>query len=191
MEREMHYHDLACLIVWSVSLGISFISLYDYNGLIKGNKERLKLEVWRSQRLLLADEASRYSFHFYDPAGDERQTWSGETGDVVVCVLCGEDGREAVTEAARKVCGSVHRRRLCVEDFGISELEALMPLASQGIVDPDMVIQFGSGKSLFGYPPWILRLTEIQSLYTHHNINYKSFFSLLQDYSNCEQRIGK
>lgn len=35
-EDEYHFKDLANLIVWSVTLGISYITVYDINGKAKG-----------------------------------------------------------------------------------------------------------------------------------------------------------
>lgn len=103
----------------------------------------------------MGEEACKYSFHFYDPScGQEGQTWSGEmidggvvcwlrrgdyltgeTGEVVVCLLCGDDGREAVSKVAKKVCSSVQGRRSCLEEFTVSDLDRQMPLGGYCAVD--------------------------------------------------------
>lgn len=47
---------------------------------------------------------------------------------MVVCLLCVDDGRQAVSEAARRVCSSVQSRRLCLEEFTATDLEREMAL---------------------------------------------------------------
>ncbi|KAI5075493.1 hypothetical protein GOP47_0009569 [Adiantum capillus-veneris] len=80
---------------------------------------------------------------------------------LLVELLCLQDGKLAIVEAARNIClkslqssASSNLREDDI-DTSLKEIGGIGP-------DPDLLLLFSSSRCLQGYPPWRLRLTEIQ-----------------------------
>lgn len=61
---------------------------------------------------------------------------------------------------------------------------------SDGCPHPELLIIFGVTSSIYGYPPWQLKTTEIFHLPTHRNISLDSFVGCLEQYAKVEKRVG-
>ncbi len=97
-------------------------------------------------------------------------------------VLSPEDGRQRLTELARKLSTSVLKRQIRVTDvdchlltdklvctfafqYGVSNFivsACALSVVSINVPDPDLALVCGGTSSTLGFPPWQLRLTEIQ-----------------------------
>lgn len=95
-----------------------------------------------------------------------------------------EDGRECVVEKTRKL---VYVR---CNDINIDTVDKYLGTSFE-FPDPDMGVYCGKTFSLYGYPPWQIRVTEFFNIATHHNLHCASFIQLIQRYSKCEKRLGK
>ncbi|XP_064146360.1 dehydrodolichyl diphosphate synthase complex subunit NUS1 isoform X2 [Loxodonta africana] len=63
-EQEPSFSDIASLVVWCMAVGISYISVYDHQGIFKRNNSRLMDEILKQQQELLGLDCSKYSPEF-------------------------------------------------------------------------------------------------------------------------------
>ncbi|XP_074675363.1 dehydrodolichyl diphosphate synthase complex subunit NUS1 isoform X2 [Strix aluco] len=63
-EEEPSYADMASLVVWCMAVGISYVSVYDHNGIFKRNNSRLMDEILKQQQELLGLDCSKYTVEF-------------------------------------------------------------------------------------------------------------------------------
>ncbi|XP_035687044.1 dehydrodolichyl diphosphate synthase complex subunit nus1-like [Branchiostoma floridae] len=189
VEEDFRYGDLASLVVWCAAMGISYISLYDSQGILKRNNTSLWQEIMKQQQELLGEDSNKYSIELV--TGNRTTTQlTGQKYSVEVRLLSSEDGRTDLLQAAQRWCQAVEARRKKVGDLEPTALEGLLQ-ATKGAPDVDLVLKFGTVDSLLGFLPWQIRLTEILSLPTHHSIDYQTFLLALQSFGNIEQRFGK
>ncbi|XP_065590528.1 dehydrodolichyl diphosphate synthase complex subunit NUS1 isoform X1 [Cyrtonyx montezumae] len=185
-EEEPSYADMASLVVWCMAVGISYVSVYDHNGIFKRNNSRLMDEILKQEQELLGLDCSKYTVEFAN---------QDKTDQVLNCqstlkVLSPEDGKADIIKAAQNFCQMVAQQQRTYTDLDVNVLDNLLSSTS-GFPDPDLVLKFGPVDSTLGFLPWHIRLTEIISLPSHQNISYEDFFSALHRYAACEQRWGK
>ena len=185
-EEEPSYADMASLVVWCMAVGISYVSVYDHNGIFKRNNSRLMDEILKQEQELLGLDCSRYTVEFAN---------QDKADQVLNCqstlkVLSPEDGKADIVKAAQNFCQLVAQQQRTYTDLDVNVLDNLLSSTS-GFPDPDLVLKFGPVDSTLGFLPWHIRLTEIISLPSHQNISYEDFFSALHRYAACEQRWGK
>lgn len=188
-DEEPSYSDIANVVVWCMAVGISYISVYDNQGVFKRNNSRLMEEIFKRQQELLGLDYNSYLTDFTN-SSKERVENPALSCQSVVKVLSPEDGKASLVKAAQKFCQSVGDLQSKSTDMNIDVFDSLLK-ESESFPDPDMILKFGSVDSTLGFLPWHIRLTEIISLTSHHNINYEDFFSALQIYASREQRLGK
>ncbi|XP_040522577.1 dehydrodolichyl diphosphate synthase complex subunit NUS1 isoform X1 [Gallus gallus] len=185
-EEEPSYADMASLVVWCMAVGISYVSVYDHNGIFKRNNSRLMDEILKQEQELLGLDCSKYTVEFAN---------QDKADQVLNCqstlkVLSPEDGKADIVKAAQNFCQLVAQQQRTYTDLDVNVLDNLLSSTS-GFPDPDLVLKFGPVDSTLGFLPWHIRLTEIISLPSHQNISYEDFFSALHRYAACEQRWGK
>ncbi|XP_036727530.1 dehydrodolichyl diphosphate synthase complex subunit NUS1 isoform X2 [Eubalaena glacialis] len=185
-EQEPSFSDIASLVVWCMAVGISYISVYDHQGIFKRNNSRLMDEILKQQQELLGLDCSKYSPEFANSNDKDDQVLNCQSA---VKVLSPEDGKADIVRAAQDFCQLVAQQQKKCTDLDVDMLDSL--LSSNGFPDPDLVLKFGPVDSTLGFLPWHIRLTEIVSLPSHLNISYEDFFSALCQYAACEQRLGK
>lgn len=64
-------------------------------------------------------------------------------------------------------------------------------LITRGQPDPELVITIGLPSTTLGFLPWQIKFSEFMTISSFKRLNYKKFRSILESYSNCEQRLGK
>lgn len=96
-----------------------------------------------------------------------------------------EDGRNSVVKLVKQFPLSAN-----IQDIDIEHVDSCLRKDYE-FPDPDLAIYCGKVFSLFGCPPWQIRITEFLNVRSHHNVNVYNFIDLLKKYSKCEQRLGK
>ncbi|XP_067098520.1 dehydrodolichyl diphosphate synthase complex subunit nus1 isoform X1 [Osmerus mordax] len=188
-EEEPSYTDIANLVVWCMAVGISYVSVYDNQGVLRRNNSRLQEEIFRQQQDLLGPEGSKLSVEFLSN-GTDKHDYQVQRGQPVVRVLSAEDGKQSIVQAAQQLCREVEQQQRSSSDISVSLLDSLLR-ESKNIPDPDLVLKFGPVESTLGFLPWQIRLTEFISLPTHLDVSYEDLFGALQLFATCEQRVGK
>lgn len=183
------YCDIANLIVWTIAMGIPYISLYDRHGILKAGEERLgkvvkdKVETLLGSKrakginVILKDSSYRYE--------------NGITYPKKFCVqlLSEEDGRADVVETSKLIAADLCDNNITEKDINIDYVNKSLK-AIDNIPDPELIIQFGCVYTLQGFLPWQTRLSEILNVKTHKKICYNKFYGLLMRFSKCSQRFG-
>lgn len=184
VDEEPIYTDIANLVVWCMAMGISYVSVYDENGILQKNNSLLMREVIQLQRHLLGVEGSKVEFL---NNGSDRHVVSCQP---IVNVLSPEDGKQSIVQAAQQLCRSVENKERSPKDISVSMLDSLLR-EHKNIPDPDLVLKLGPVDSTLGFLPWHIRLTEFISLSSHRNISYEDLLGALHRYGACQQRLGK
>ncbi|XP_041044799.1 dehydrodolichyl diphosphate synthase complex subunit nus1 [Carcharodon carcharias] len=187
-EEESSYADIANLVVWCMAVGISYVSVYDNQGIFKRNNSRLMEEILKQQQELLGLDCSKYSTDVLNSHQKVEQVLSCPT---TVKVLSPDDGKADIVKAAKKYCQLVAQQQRRSTDLNVNIMDSLLRENAFGLPDPDLVLKFGPVESTLGFLPWHIRLTEIISLPSHINLSYERFISALQQFAACEQRMGK
>lgn len=200
-----HLPKVVQLLQQLAQLGLQHVSLYDMKGSLKS---------------VLADSfGSNSTVRFYshdvvsnglpiqgvqcahmEPCSKHKAygSWQ-DTGIVCPCqrrdqlaveVLCLRDGKQAIVRAARNVClkslqsGVLSSLKEEDIDTSLRETGGVGP-------DPDFLLLFSDSRCLLGFPPWRLRLTEIQHMGSIRDMTEKSLFVALDEFSYKHQRYGK
>lgn len=145
-------------------------------------------EILKQQQELLGLGCSKYPVEFLNNS-------NSKVDQVLTCpttvkVLSSDDGKEDIVKAAKIYCQLVAQHQRRSNDLDVNVLDSLLRGAA-GLPDPDLVLKFGPVDSTLGFLPWHIRLTEIISLPSHINLSYECFFSAIQRFAVCEQRMGK
>lgn len=185
-ELEHSFSDVASIVVWCVAAGISYVSVYDHQGIFKRNNSRLMEEILKRRQELSGLDCSRYSAELEESKAKDGLVLSCRSA---VQVLSPEDGKADVVRAAQDFCQLVAQQQRRATDLNVDVFDGL--LRSQGFPDPDLVLKFGSVDSTLGFLPWQIRLAEIISLPSHLNLSYEDFLSALCLYAASEPRLGK
>ncbi|XP_028996728.1 dehydrodolichyl diphosphate synthase complex subunit nus1 [Betta splendens] len=187
-EEELSYTDIANLVVWCMAVGISYVSVYDHQGIFRKNNSRLVEEIVTLQQDLLGAEGSKHNVEFISNGSDKQhQVLSCRP---VVKVLSPEDGKQSIVQVAQQLCRSVENKERSSKDISVSMLDVLLR-ESKNIPDPELVVKFGPVDSTLGFLPWHIRLTEFIFLPSHKSVSYEDFMAALQRYSACQQRLGQ
>ncbi|XP_075718534.1 dehydrodolichyl diphosphate synthase complex subunit NUS1 [Rhinoderma darwinii] len=182
-EEQESYTDVASLVLWCMALGISYVSVYDPQGIFKQNSSRLLDEVLKQQK-----ECSKYPLEYANGSAD--RTDKAFPHVPVLKVLSPEDGKPNIVKAAQSFCQLVADKQKTPADLDVDAFDHLLR-STQNFPDPDLILKFGSINSTLGFLPWHIRLSEMISLPSHVNIQYEDFYFALRCYAGCEQRIGK
>lgn len=192
-EDRICFNDLSNIINWSLCQGIHHVSIYDDRGYIKANgkmlytEATLKKDIYLKKRsqnfnLIFSDGKSPYSYNIIIKNGHT-------TADLRVYLLSHENGKQYIVNAAKNFCKDVTQNPASLQNFHSREFESYIKDILD-IPDPQLIIKFGKVGGLIGYLPWHVRLSEILSYPTHHNLQFKQFREFLLRYSRCEQRFG-
>ncbi|CAH2252010.1 dehydrodolichyl diphosphate synthase complex subunit NUS1 [Pelobates cultripes] len=187
-EEHESYTDVANLVVWCMAVGISYVSVYDHQGIFKQNSSRLMDEVLKQQKKLLDHEYCKYPLEYANGSIDK--TGKAFSHLPILKMLSADDGKAAIGEAAQRFCQLVAEEKKKPSDMDVHVLDRLLRNTHK-FPDPDLILKFGNVASTLGFLPWHIRLSEIICIPTHVNICYEDFYSALRCYAGCEQRLGK
>ncbi|XP_038078308.1 dehydrodolichyl diphosphate synthase complex subunit Nus1-like [Patiria miniata] len=187
-EQKISYGDVCSLMVWSMALGISYISVYDWHGTLKKNAVLVKSHLDRLQEEIFGKDKSKYTFQLHQSSSKKHS--SNEGAQVHILLLSPSDGRLDLVRTAGDYCHAVANRILKPEDISTDLVNSMLH-STKGFPDPDVLVRFGQIESLLGYLPWQIRLTEILSMPTHWGVGYESFLDVLHQFAGTHQRFGK
>uniref|UniRef100_A0A023FZK1 ditrans,polycis-polyprenyl diphosphate synthase [(2E,6E)-farnesyldiphosphate specific] n=1 Tax=Amblyomma parvum TaxID=251391 RepID=A0A023FZK1_AMBPA len=188
-EHDISYRDAANLVVWCLFAGIPHVTLYDAEGALKKNLATLYKEISKSQvEHFGCDSRCKVVLHVKGQELPERNGQrNGYKQHINVHLASGEDGRPHLASIARTFCQAVERGEMRPHDI----TPHLIQRKLGDVPDPELLLRCGYVHSLLGYPPWQIRLTEIITLPTHHNLRLSEFLEALVKYNTREQRFGK
>ncbi|CAM6085227.1 unnamed protein product [Calypogeia fissa] len=130
-------------------------------------------------------------------AEDEKQHFhlSG-VSHMKVELLSLQDGKGSLVRAARHVCENAYKLHYAEKSTKGAKLteddinRSLQETGGEG-PDPDLLLLFGMTRSLLGFPPWRLRLTEIVHMGSLKDLTAQTFVSALKDFAKKAHRYGR
>lgn len=177
-------NDLAQLVIWSLIVGIPYVSFYDVTGHLKTLEDKLFLEIEKNKKGIpgCIKWANKPDLNGY--------TNGIQANTVFINIFTYSDGKPRIAECIKLIAkGDLKCTRSCNEytaqEFG--EAVQFKPV----IPDPDLVLYTGALCCTFGLLPWQIRLCEFIQLSVHHNININCYLGALHKYNKCDQRFGK
>lgn len=193
-EKEMSYVDLANLVIWCVAMGTTYISIYDRLGHIKNNETSLVKCIEKKTSTLKCSKEVQYDFQIYSSLNKMSRRSIQKNGckhvKVFIQLLSIEDGRQSLVNTACELSKLVKDNELLVQDIVPDYVDVYIKEKSH-YPDPELLLIFGNVKSLMGFSPWELRLTEILFVPSHHNLHPITFLENMNSYTSKEQRFGK
>jgi len=221
LEDDLHYNDLANLIIWCISADINVISLFDMHGKLKRNQGVLLKEIktkysdlddgsslnfnWRphiestvnrSDQTVIVNSVGRM-YPDYDGSGNGVVNGNGKNGSgsrreksVTISLLSPEDGKSDVVLAARAIGLKVEKSQVVVNEID-ENLVSCNLSTNKNLPDPCLLVRLGQVASNAEFLPWQMRLTEIQSISSHHSVRSSQLLDVLQKFGSCQQRFGK
>ncbi|XP_063773286.1 dehydrodolichyl diphosphate synthase complex subunit NUS1 isoform X2 [Pseudophryne corroboree] len=128
-EEQESYTDVASLVVWCMALGISYVSVYDQQGIFKQNTSRLMDEVLKQQKELLGDECSKYPLEYANGSTDKTDKDFRHLS--VLKVLSPEDGKPNIVKAAQSFCQLVAEKQKTPTDLDVEFFDNLLRILYQ------------------------------------------------------------
>uniref|UniRef100_A0A1B6D8L5 ditrans,polycis-polyprenyl diphosphate synthase [(2E,6E)-farnesyldiphosphate specific] n=1 Tax=Clastoptera arizonana TaxID=38151 RepID=A0A1B6D8L5_9HEMI len=183
--EQISYLDFTKLILWCLNAEIPHISFYSslneischllYKAVCVQSKDNLLRIKWGES---FSDDIKKLA-----KKGINGYKWQPA---LQVNVFNSSSGIDCLLKVTRNLCKS-HSKSSKIDISDVNkEMKAILC-----IPDPDLVIVFSNINCTFGFLPWHLRVTEIQRVTTHHNLNIDTFMEALHSYSDREQRFGK
>eukprot|EP00079_Xenopus_tropicalis_P035592 XP_017949363.1 PREDICTED: dehydrodolichyl diphosphate synthase complex subunit NUS1 isoform X1 [Xenopus tropicalis] len=123
-EEIQSYTDLANLVVWCMAVGISYVSVYDHQGILKQHSSRLMDEVLKQQEELLGHDYSKYPLEHANGTTDRVDR--GLTHMPSFKVLAPEDGKMQIVKAAQNFCQLVAQEQRKPIEMDVNALDSLL-----------------------------------------------------------------
>lgn len=187
---DTDYFDLVNLVLWTIAMGIPYITIYERHGLLKAGEFRFREAIgMKINEFLGCEQAKRINVVVKD---SQSKYENGKILPKQFCVqlLSEADGREDVAIATKSILSDIKKRRIKKDDITVDKISSYLR-GMNGLPDPDLIVQFGKTLSLEGYPPWQTRLSEIVHIDSHKHVTYGEFYDVLCKFSRCQQRLGK
>ncbi|KAF4522148.1 hypothetical protein B566_EDAN012610 [Ephemera danica] len=212
------FEDLANIVLWSLAAGVSFVSFYDHNGLLKRFENKLRVEVSRrgsyGDSIVWGTPPSNGKVHSNGIGGgpSHNGTSNGTKNGfkahqpLRVVLLSREDGRESLARAAM----------LLAEESRAEGVEASIAQTTRALhtLYQVTIMSCSNREKVLRVLPCFLTLSWLcgaalsaamqdsclgtyasqsfcEQLHSLHVITVQQFTSLLCQYSKCEQRYGK
>ncbi|XP_071818583.1 dehydrodolichyl diphosphate synthase complex subunit nus1-like [Apostichopus japonicus] len=193
IEEKVSICDVANIVVWCAAVGVSYISVYDSEGLLQKHSQELTNLISEKEKQLLEMENLNFTIETFVRKTEAStnshngiKDCSGKNSKLCTTqlyILEPGDGQPTLVRAAKQYCNDVIQQ----EEFDLNKWLQ----ATHSFPDPELIFKFGTISSLLGYLPWQIRLTEIISYPSHHGFDYKSLLDLLHVFARTEQRFGK
>lgn len=182
--------DISELAAWCLSAGIPTLTVYEYNGAIRGSLPELEHYISRNLRAYFGSPVPTFSIRVPHSnvtrlAGDDP---SAEP-NLEISLLSHVDGKPTIVELTKTMSELTASGELSPKDITVKLIdEELRELVGP---EPDLLICFGPVLDLQDYPPWHIRLSEIYCDSDNTSVNYAVFIRALRRFANCKVNLGK
>ncbi|KAG0684261.1 hypothetical protein C6P42_004031 [Pichia californica] len=194
--------DGALIAAWCISSGISNISIYEVNGVLKRSVPELTKAIFEKfetyfgtenvPNFLIKIPHLNLSYSGVDGVlvdNSNEKTSNNGYYDIEISLLSKVDGRSTIVELTKVMAQLTKNGELKRSDITIKFLDhELRQLVGE---EPDLIIIFQPYLDLQGYPPWQIRLSEMYWEPDNDTVSYVVFLRALQKYSTCKVNIGR
>lgn len=187
-------NQISEITAWTLSAGIPFLSIYEYNGTLVGQHKLYMplLTKYISRNLANyfgTDNLPKYCIKiphinlvFYSDV-------TSKAVDLEISLLSRVDGKPTIVELTKTMSELAVNKELSVKDISIDLIDGeLVDLVGH---EPDLLISFGPYLDLQDYPPWHIRLSELYWEPDNKEVSYAVFIRALQKYAFCKVNVGK
>lgn len=193
--EDISYKDLGKVVVWCMAAGISFLSFYDFKGILKKKETDLckivaHLDEKYSSNIIWGQQDIANGTSNLDGARNGLKNGYENTHKVHVNCFSMVDGKGSILNVVHQLCKDAQENKIEPADIDQDKLDTMIRNQT-GVPDPDFAVICGSVCSTYGLLPWQIRITEFVQVNTHHNMTAEDFVSILHKYSKCVQRFGK
>ncbi|EMC93603.1 hypothetical protein BAUCODRAFT_159268 [Baudoinia panamericana UAMH 10762] len=194
--------DACEVAAWSACAGVPMLSIYERTGILKSSLPSLHRRISKTLTSyygnsplkptlsLRAPHLATYSPpHSPEPAvhGD---MVAAQHPHLTVLLIDAADGRQTLVDLTRTLASMAQDRKLAPSDISQELIDAEISESVMG--EPDLLVVFGEGVRLDGYPPWQVRLTEIYGVQDNNaGVGYSVFLRALYRYAKAEMRFGR
>ncbi|KAM3964932.1 transport and golgi organization 14 [Aphomia sociella] len=177
--------DLARVVIWSLVLGIPYVSFHDITGELKHNEEKLFREVERSKKGIPG-------FIKWSKMPDLNGYTNGEQGHtVIINIFRCSDGRPIITQCIKQIAIEEVSCERESSEYTAQELGNTLVSFYPSVPDPDLILYSGPLCCTKGLLPWQIRLSEFIQLSINPHITIDSYIGALYKYNKVDQRFGK
>eukprot|EP00092_Neocalanus_flemingeri_P030439 GFUD01033041.1.p1 GENE.GFUD01033041.1~~GFUD01033041.1.p1 ORF type:complete len:291 (+),score=29.78 GFUD01033041.1:56-928(+) len=113
-----------------------------------------------------------------------------DINSVTISLLAPEDGKFDMVLAARAIGLKVQDRKVVLNEIN-EDLVGSTLRSNKNLPDPCLLVRLGRIASNADFLPWQIRLTEIHSIPSHHQIRSSQLLDVLQKFGTSQQRFGK
>lgn len=179
-EEALDTSRVVKLLRWLSIIGVKHISLYDFEGVLKRNKE-VFLKSLNTSRLW---EESHEKATFQD----------GDT--MTLEFLSVSDGKEGTAKAASFLCSKYLKGSNLGRDqkepiFTESNMEIALRAVGCGGPWPDLLLIYGPARCHLGFPAWRMQYTELLHMGRLKNMKYGSLVKAIKRFTMVNQNYGK
>lgn len=181
--------DISELAAWCLSAGIPSLTIYEYNGVVKGSIPELQRYVSRNLRSYFG--ASVPNFSITVPHSNIAVTIGDEAAspDLEISLLSRVDGKPTIVELTKTMSELASNKELSVNEITVKLIdEEICALVGP---EPDLLVCFGPVLDLQDYPPWHIRLTEMYWEPDNNNVNYAVFIRALNKFACSKANLGR
>jgi len=180
-------------VMWCVGCGSEQLTLYERNGRLKSVKLESVAEVLTTglARYFNDEEMPLLSVR----SGRSRVTAgsvtnrTGERPVLEITLVSEDDGRPLMVDLARKYSHELAQGKLALENITVGKVDHDVQELVGG--EPDLLVSFDSNLDVAGFPPWLLRVTELFSLPDNEGVfHYMVFYLALRKFANVKVNLG-
>ncbi|QPG72890.1 hypothetical protein FOA43_000193 [Brettanomyces nanus] len=198
-------NDAAQVASWCLSSGITYLSIYEYHGVLKKRVPVLKKAIYKKFIAYFGTEnipnfiIKIPHLNLTFPGSIDGKLVESESEavnfpknvqyNIEVTLLSVVDGRPTIVELTRVMAELAKKGELKPKDITLKFMDQeLQQLVGK---EPDLVIMFQPFLNFQGYPPWQIRLSEIYWEPDNDSTCYAVFLRALQKYSTCKVNVGR
>ncbi|KAJ1528907.1 hypothetical protein ONE63_007276 [Megalurothrips usitatus] len=178
-KEEVAVADLVRVAVWSRAAGTAHVSFHDPWGRLKARRAALD-QALQAAGLDPCRTAANATAEPHTAAGGRLPC---------VTLLDMADGKAAIARAARGLCERALVGELTSAGVSMELLDGCI-VRGVGVPAPELAVCCGDVISLCGFLPWHASFTTFLLLPSLRNLSLCGFVSLLDKFSQCEQRGG-
>nr|XP_039261107.1 dehydrodolichyl diphosphate synthase complex subunit NUS1-like [Styela clava] len=182
VEAKSELEDLGNVILWSIMLGIPYITIHGQTELSHPSTFEKLTKICERKKLEFQENQIKINYH------RDSRLIEGDHHGFNVMMSSIQYGRQRLVEVTRSLCQQVQQGMLSPNEIDLNKMNEsygdLLP-------EPEFAISFSSYPCLHGLDPWKTRLTEIITLPSLSGISYPTYFSALNKFANMRQRFGK
>jgi len=217
VEENISYVDLAKLVIWCIAAEIPIVSLFDMHGQLKRNQGTLLKEIKKNYHHFLVSQNRHFNVHwrphnnsregedivlvnssgmmYPDTNGNGSSNLSkpnkqNSVKTVTISLLSPKDGKNDIIRATKVIANKVQSNEYQLDQLDENMIGNSLE-SNKDLPDPCLLVRLGRTASNVNFLPWQIRLTEIHSIYSHHDIQSSMLLEVLEKYGSCKQNFGK